>query len=40
LCHFIRGKYLVDAQSVSKVAGLPFRTREIEAAVEAARSAQ
>ena len=40
LCHLIRGKYLVDAQSISKVAGLPFRTKEIEAAIEAARSAR
>ncbi len=40
LCHLVRGKYLVDAQSISKVAGLPFRTKEIEAAIEAARSAQ
>jgi 2-oxoglutarate ferredoxin oxidoreductase subunit alpha len=39
LCHLVRGKYLVDAQSISKVAGLPFRTREIEAAIDAARSA-
>ena len=40
LCHLVRGKYLVDAQSISKVAGLPFRTKEIEAAIEAARSAR
>jgi 2-oxoglutarate ferredoxin oxidoreductase subunit alpha len=40
LCHLVRGKYLVDAQSISKVAGLPFRTKEIEAAIDAARSAQ
>ena len=38
LCNVIRGKYLVDAQSISKVAGLPFTTRELEAAVEEARS--
>ena len=37
LCHVVRGKYLVDAQSISKVAGLPFTTREIEAAIEEAR---
>jgi 2-oxoglutarate ferredoxin oxidoreductase subunit alpha len=37
LCHVVRGKYLVDATSVSKVAGLPFRTKEIEAAIEEAR---
>ncbi len=40
LCQLIRGKYLVDAQPISKVAGLPFRTKEIEAAIEAARNAQ
>ena len=40
LCHLVRGKYLVDAQSISKVAGLPFRTKEIEQAIEAARSAR
>ncbi len=39
LCQLVRGKYLVDAQSISKVAGLPFRTRELEDAIEAARSA-
>jgi len=39
LCNLVRGKYLVDAQSVSKMSGLPFRTSEIEAAIEAARSA-
>ncbi len=38
LCNIVRGKYLVDAKSVSKVAGLPFTTREIEAAIEEARS--
>jgi len=39
LCQLVRGRYLVDAQSISKVAGLPFRTRELEDAIEAARSA-
>ncbi len=38
LCNVIRGKYLIDAQSISKVAGLPFTTKEIEAAIEEARS--
>ncbi len=38
LCNIIRGKYLIDAQSISKVAGLPFTTKEIEAAIEKARS--
>jgi 2-oxoglutarate ferredoxin oxidoreductase subunit alpha len=37
LCNVVRGKYLIDAQSVSKVAGLPFTTKEIEAAIEEAR---
>ncbi len=36
LCSLVRARYLVDAQSVSKMSGLPFKTREIEAAVEAA----
>jgi 2-oxoglutarate ferredoxin oxidoreductase subunit alpha len=40
LCHILRGNYLVDAQSVSKVAGLPFKTSEIEAAIEAARGSK
>ncbi len=39
LCNVVRGKYLVDARSVSKMSGLPFRTTEIEDAIEAARSA-
>lgn len=38
LCSVIRGKYLIDAQSISKVAGLPFTTKEIEAAIEQART--
>ena len=38
LCNVIRGKYLVDAKSVSKMSGLPFRTAEIEAAIEEART--
>jgi len=37
LCNLVRGRYLVDAKPVSKVAGLPFRTREIEDAIEEAR---
>ena len=36
LCQVVRGRYLIDAQSVSKVAGLPFTAREIEAAIEEA----
>jgi 2-oxoglutarate ferredoxin oxidoreductase subunit alpha len=39
LCHIIRGKYLIDAISVGKVAGLPFTAREIEAAIDDARQA-
>jgi 2-oxoglutarate ferredoxin oxidoreductase subunit alpha len=38
LCNIVRAKYLVDAKSISKVAGLPFNTHEIEDAIEAARS--
>jgi 2-oxoglutarate ferredoxin oxidoreductase subunit alpha len=38
LCNIVRAKYLIDAQSVSKVAGLPFNTKEIEAAIEGALS--
>ncbi|HSJ91636.1 MAG TPA: 2-oxoacid:acceptor oxidoreductase subunit alpha [Ilumatobacter sp.] len=38
LCNVVRGKYLVDAKSVSKMSGLPFRTAEIEAAIEEART--
>ncbi len=37
LCHLIRGKYLIDAISVGKVAGLPFTAREIETAIDASR---
>ena len=37
LCRIIRGKYLIDAISVGKVAGLPFTAREIEAAIDNAR---
>ncbi len=37
LCQLVRGKYLVDAQPLSKVEGLPFTAREIEAAIEEAR---
>jgi 2-oxoglutarate ferredoxin oxidoreductase subunit alpha len=37
LCHMIRGKYLIDAVSVGKIAGLPFTAREIEAAIDDAR---
>ena len=39
LCNVVRGKYLVDATSVSKVAGMPFTTKEIEAAIEASLDA-
>ncbi len=33
LCTMLRAAYLVDAQSLSKVQGLPFKTAEIEAAI-------
>ncbi len=39
LCNVVRGKYLVDAKSISKVAGMPFTTKEIEAAIEATMAA-
>lgn len=38
LCRVVRANYLVDATSVSKMSGLPFRTSEIEAAIEEART--
>ena len=38
LCSLVRGKYLVDARPVSKMSGLPFRTKDIEDAIEEARS--
>jgi 2-oxoglutarate ferredoxin oxidoreductase subunit alpha len=40
LCNIIRGRYLIDARSISKVAGLPFTTKEIEAAIDEARAEQ
>jgi 2-oxoglutarate ferredoxin oxidoreductase subunit alpha len=39
LCNIVRGKYLVDAKSVSKVAGVPFTTKELEVAIEELRNA-
>ena len=36
LCRIVRANYLVDAQSVSKVEGLPFTTAEIERAIQEA----
>lgn len=38
LANVIRAKFLIDAKSVSKVQGLPFKSREIEAAIEEALS--
>ncbi|MHB1554450.1 MAG: 2-oxoacid:acceptor oxidoreductase subunit alpha [Acidimicrobiales bacterium] len=35
LSRLVRAEYLVDARSLSKVQGVPFRAREIEAAIEA-----
>ena len=32
----IRAKYLIDAQVLPKVQGLPFKSREIETAIEQA----
>ena len=39
LCNIVRGRYLVDAKSLSKVAGVPFTTRELEAAIDELRNA-
>ena len=39
LCNIVRGRYLVDAKSVSKVAGVPFTTKELEAAIAELRNA-
>ena len=39
LCNIVRGKYLVDAKSVSKVAGVPFTTKELEVAIVELRNA-
>ena len=36
LTHLIRGRYLVDATALTKVQGLPFKSREIEAAIDEA----
>jgi 2-oxoglutarate ferredoxin oxidoreductase subunit alpha len=33
LCNVLRAKYLVDARSISKIQGLPFKSREIENAI-------
>jgi 2-oxoglutarate ferredoxin oxidoreductase subunit alpha len=38
LCNIVRAKYLVDAKSISKVAGVPFTTKELEHAIEEARN--
>ena len=35
LSRLVRAEYLVDARSLSKVQGVPFRAREIEAAIDA-----
>jgi 2-oxoglutarate ferredoxin oxidoreductase subunit alpha len=34
LTALLRSTYLVDAQAVTKVQGLPFKSREIEAAID------
>jgi 2-oxoglutarate ferredoxin oxidoreductase subunit alpha len=36
LAHHLRGTFLIDITSLSKVQGLPFKTSEIEAAIDAA----
>ena len=36
LTQLIRGKYLVDAKALTKVQGMPFKAREIEAAIDEA----
>ena len=36
LTHVLRGTYLVDARAITKVQGLPFKSREIEAAIDEA----
>ncbi len=38
LCRVIRAKYLIDAQSLGKVAGLPFTAKEIEDRIERMRT--
>jgi 2-oxoglutarate/2-oxoacid ferredoxin oxidoreductase subunit alpha len=39
LCNIIRGRYLVDATALTKVQGLPFKSREIETAIDEALAA-
>ena len=34
LAHHLRGKFLIDITPLSKVQGLPFKSREIEAAID------
>ena len=36
MCRIVRAEFLIDAQAVSKVQGLPFTAKEIEDAIEAA----
>ena len=33
LVHVLRDRFLVDAQSLGKVQGLPFQAREVQAAI-------
>jgi 2-oxoglutarate ferredoxin oxidoreductase subunit alpha len=40
LCNIVRGKYLIDARPINKVAGLPFSIRELEDALERIRGEQ
>jgi 2-oxoglutarate ferredoxin oxidoreductase subunit alpha len=39
LCRIVRAEFLIDAQAVSKVQGLPFTSGELEAALDAAVAA-
>ncbi|CAB4874453.1 unannotated protein [freshwater metagenome] len=39
LCRIVRADYLVDAQAVSKVQGLPFTSKELETAIDTALAA-
>ncbi|HWL44061.1 MAG TPA: 2-oxoacid:acceptor oxidoreductase subunit alpha [Ilumatobacter sp.] len=40
LCNIVRAKYLIDAQPINKMSGLPFTVGELEAALDQIRTAQ
>jgi 2-oxoglutarate ferredoxin oxidoreductase subunit alpha len=40
LCNVLRAKFLVDAKPISKIQGLPFKSREIEEAITDAINAE